>query len=315
MADASPAANQFWLLTGEVPTGPFTVAQIHAMLASGKATWQTSASPLGDGTWRPLLQIPGIGPGTKSTHRAQPITPAPTPIEVPITEARPASPSSAPSAAPATSPGVEAAVGFVVLVVLGLLGWLAYEWIRPLTATEVCKKLDTVQTPIEAKKYVTPRMYAVIETMLADPAPSDPNDTFEWTQETDGLLPNTKRVGFRGSWFVAEAGKRVRVQGHCNVVMSDGWKVDDMVFTGVDGASLPAPVSLADEVLKTKSTANQTKPATDANRERRNRNTLAGLAIAGWALIKGGGLKVIGVVALGVLGALAAAWRGSRRSG
>lgn len=64
-------------------------------------------------------------------------------------------------------------------------------------------------------------MYAVIETMFAEPAPSDPNDTFEWTQEIDGLLPNAKRVGFRGSWYVAEAGKRVRVQGHCNVVMSD----------------------------------------------------------------------------------------------
>lgn len=88
-----------------------------------------------------------------------------------------------------------------------------------------------------------------------------------------------------------------------------------MVFTGVDGASLPAPVSLADEVLKSKPSANQGKPATDVNRERRNRNTLAGLAIAGWALLKGGGLKVIGVVALGVIGAIAASWRSSRRSG
>lgn len=312
MADASPAANQFWLLTGEAPTGPFTVAQIHAMLASGKATWQTSASPVGEGTWRPLMQIPGIGPGTETTARSEPGTFVPKPIEEPRIETPQANPAPVPNAATATSPGVEAATGFVVLVVLGLLGWLAYEWIRPLTATEVCKKLDTVQTPVEAKKYVTPRMYAVMEAMFADPAPSDPNDTFEWTQETNGLFPNTKRVGFRGSWYVAEAGKRVRVQGHCNVVESDGWKVDDMVFTGVDGASLPAPVSLADEVLKTKPSANQTKPATDANRERRNRNTLAGLAIAGWALIKGGGLKVIGVVALGVIGAIAAAWRSKR---
>jgi hypothetical protein len=31
------------------------------------------------------------------------------------------------------------------------------------------------------------------------------------------------------------------------VVKSDGWKVDDMVFTGVEGVSLPGPVSLVDE--------------------------------------------------------------------
>jgi hypothetical protein len=225
----------------------------------------------------------------------------------------PGDPSPAPEFASAASPKSEAAVGFVVLVVLGVLGWLIYEWVRPLSATEVCKKLDTVQTLAEAKNYLTPRMYAVFEAMLAEPPP-DPNDTFEWTHETDGLYPDTKRVGFRGSWYDAEAGKRVRVNGHCNVVKSDGWKVDDMVFTAVDGQTLPVSFSVADEVLKSKPSPDRTKAAADANRDRRNRNTLAGLAFAGWALVKGGGLKVVGVVALGILGAIAAAWRSSRRS-
>ena len=40
---------------------------------------------------------------------------------------------------------------------------------------------------------------------------------------------------------------RVRVEGHFVVVKSDGWKVDDAVLTGVEGASLPGPVSLVDE--------------------------------------------------------------------
>ena len=319
MADASPAANQFWLLTGEVPSGPFTVSQIHEMIASGKATWQTSASLVGEGTWRPLLRIPGIGPTNESVIRPEsPPPPAPCPPPAPSPEPvpldLPVDPSPSPLFAPAGSPKSEAAVGFVVLVVLGVLGWFIYEWVRPLSATEVCKKLDTVQTSAEAKNYVTPRMYAVIEAMLAEPTPPDPNDTFEWTHENDGLYPDTKRVGFRGSWYVAEAGKRVRVNGHCNVVKSDGWKVDDMVFTSVDGQTLPVSFSLADEVLKSKPSANQPKAASDVNRDRRNRNTLGGLAFAGWALVKGGGLKVVGVVALGVLGAIAAAWRSSRRS-
>jgi hypothetical protein len=44
--DAQPP-TQFWLLTGEVPAGPFTVAQVHAELAAGRATWQTPACPVG----------------------------------------------------------------------------------------------------------------------------------------------------------------------------------------------------------------------------------------------------------------------------
>ena len=55
MPDASsPPNEQFWLLTGEVPIGPFTVAQIHAKLASGDVMWQTPACPVGGNTW---LQI------------------------------------------------------------------------------------------------------------------------------------------------------------------------------------------------------------------------------------------------------------------
>jgi hypothetical protein len=60
---ATPAA-QFWLMTGEVPSGPFTVEQVHAEVAAGRATWQTLACPVGtaDTTWRPLVQTAGIGP-------------------------------------------------------------------------------------------------------------------------------------------------------------------------------------------------------------------------------------------------------------
>lgn len=62
MPDAQPTTDQFWLLTGDVPSGPFTVAQVHAKLATGDATWQTPACAVGGGQWLPLLQTPGIGP-------------------------------------------------------------------------------------------------------------------------------------------------------------------------------------------------------------------------------------------------------------
>ncbi len=60
---ATPAA-QFWLMTGVVPSGPFTVDQVHAEVAAGRATWQMLACPVGtaDATWRPLVQTAGVGP-------------------------------------------------------------------------------------------------------------------------------------------------------------------------------------------------------------------------------------------------------------
>lgn len=62
MSDAPAPHERFWLLTGEVPGGPFTVAQVHAELDAGRATWQTPACPVGGSTWLPLVQTPGIGP-------------------------------------------------------------------------------------------------------------------------------------------------------------------------------------------------------------------------------------------------------------
>ncbi len=44
MPDAPSTTYQFWLLTGDVPTRLFTVAQIHDKLAAGDATWQTPAN-------------------------------------------------------------------------------------------------------------------------------------------------------------------------------------------------------------------------------------------------------------------------------
>jgi hypothetical protein len=140
-------------------------------------------------------------------------------------------------------------IGILVLLVAGVgygVYW-AYEQLRPYTATEVCKKLDEVKTAAEARKYTTPRMHPFVDASYADKSAVDPNMTFEWTEEVDGPQANTKLVGFRGAMFVPEAGQRVRMEGHCRVVRADGWKVDDMIVTGVEGASLPAPVSLVDE--------------------------------------------------------------------
>lgn len=332
-----PPAEQFWLLTGEVPSGPFTVAQVHAELAAGRANWQTPACPVGGAVWLPLVRTPGIGPtagpdaarpeispgasaaepldppveakpdgrfwllvGTETTGPFRPseiryklqtgeLSPdakarrVGTEVWIPLTEAvgalpprPPAIPKASPaadtapagtaaatppappagsSASPSTPEGkaelVGAAIGIGIILLLiagvGYGAYWAYEQIRPYTATEVCKKLDEVKTAAEARKYTTSRMHPFVDASYADKSARDPNMTFEWTEEVDGPQANTKLVGFRGSMFVTEAGQRVRMEGHCRVVRADGWKVDDMIVTGVEGASHPGPVSLVDE--------------------------------------------------------------------
>ncbi len=285
MPDAQPPADQFWLLAGDVPTGPFTVAQVHGRLAAGDATWQTPACPVGGGKWLPLLETPGIGPNGSipgdtaeqpTPPKLVPEPPAPQPGKpVPATPTRSrATPPPLPEAPPApvaeppvvSSPaprpaerskeelvGLIAGIGILVLLVavVGAAGYGIYQWVRPPTATEVCKELDAAKTAAEAKKHVTPKMYPLIDAIFADKSALDPNDTYEWTQEIDGPRADTKLVGFRGSVFVPEAGRRVRLEAHFVMVRSDGWKVDDMVMTGVEGESLPGPVSMVDEHRRT----------------------------------------------------------------
>jgi hypothetical protein len=283
MPDAvSRPTEQFWLLTGEVPSGPFTVAQIHDKLATGDATWQTPACPVGGSAWLPLVRVRGIGPVAPEPAAEAPaiktgeVTPLPTPpamppqhpsadppapvrapplpftssppVPPPATPAVPSEPAPVPAAPKSEFVGIGIGIGVLLLLLAGVGYGVYWTWeqLRPATATEVCKKLDEVKTAADAKKYVTPRMHPLIDAMFAEGV-SNPNDHAEWTQEIDGPRPDTKLVGFRGTYFVPEAGRRVRIEAHFVVVKSDGWKVDDMVITGVEGASLPGPVSLVDE--------------------------------------------------------------------
>lgn len=69
----------YWLMIGDIPQGPFDVAQIQAKLASGEATWQTQACPVGGSTWLPLVQTPGIAPSLPTQEH-----PAIPPVSPPI---------------------------------------------------------------------------------------------------------------------------------------------------------------------------------------------------------------------------------------
>jgi len=191
------------------------------------------------------------------------------------------------------------------------VAYLVYREIRPLTAMDVCKKWGEAKTPADAKNYVTPRFYQLLEALDSAKSPSDPNDTFDWTQEIDGPQPSTKLVGFHGTWFDQEVGKRVRVEGHLRVVgTADGWKIDDMVFTGMEGLSLPGPVSLGDEFKRsggppksaTPGTSPSKTPSTSTSKSPPTStvNTLAALIKWGYEKFGWPGAVLLGVVVVAV---------------
>jgi hypothetical protein len=137
----------------------------------------------------------------------------------------------------------------MALGALGILGWLGYqvnEWLRPYTPMEVCQKLQEAKTPLEAKNYTTPRMQTWIEQVYKEQTPEDPNDQFEFTRETEGPQLGIKMVGFRGSTWFPEVGQRKKMEGYFRLILSSGWKIDDMVFTGVEGMALEKPVSIVE---------------------------------------------------------------------
>lgn len=360
MSDDRSRDVRYWLLTGEVPAGPFSVAELHASLASGKATWQTLACPVGGGAWVPLLRMPGFGPSASEERAApaagesdspspvirnEPIWPAPAPDAAAVAAAAVVAPASAPApaytypmahAAPTATPpepsapapatsGFEIAAGLAVIaaILFGVVaaGYGLYEWIRPLSATEVCHKFDEAKTAADTKKFATPRMHPLIDFLYAQKSPNDPNDAFEWTQEVDGPRADTKLVGFRGSTFDAEAGKRVNLEGCFLMVRADGWKVDDFIITGFEGVSLPAPFSFVDDLRRSTAPAGAPGSPKPAPTDNSTKQTLTAATLAAnnlknktWFqnLPAGGKKGVVGGIGVGILAVVGGVWNWAR---
>jgi len=308
-----PPDDRYWLLTGDAPTGPFTVAEVLARLAGGDLAWDTRACPVGRSEWRPLVQTPGIGPVAPAPPADTPAPPAvatagPTPVSAPAEAyAATAGPTSAPATGTVPRSGTTPWLAVVAVLAAGAIpGWFIYRAVRPDTATEVCQKVDEASTPAEARRYLTPRMYPVYKALHADKTLDDPNDVYEYTREVDDPRPNTRLVRIRGSSFVAALGRRGRIEGHILVVgpggwsaglfKTDGWRVDDIVVTAVDGVPLPAPMSFVDEFRRS-------PPAARAGAKAA---TPAGAGLDAWWERNKGWLKDAGTVAVGL--AIAYGW-------
>lgn len=129
---------RYWLLTGEVPSGPFTVAEIHAKLAAQEATWETPACAVGGSTWLPLLRTAGVGPAavpsgdtpqprSASNRPASPPNAAPPPPLVPARRPDEPVPSEQPAGPPRAGAKrvLESLGGVLVLLILGGILWRA----------------------------------------------------------------------------------------------------------------------------------------------------------------------------------------------
>ena len=94
-----PPPVRYWVLTGDVPNGPFDIQQLYAKLASGEIAGVTQVCPFGGNSWFPLSSIPGIVPVAPSpiphdTSRPEAVTARPRtltgiPITIPITRGSP----------------------------------------------------------------------------------------------------------------------------------------------------------------------------------------------------------------------------------
>lgn len=246
-----------------MPAGPFTPDQVRAELAAGRATGQTPACPVGGTAWAPVVDTPGLGPpsiaSTPASESGLPPADAVTPAPA---AGSPEGDSSAERVGVAVGIGIIVVVAVALIVGLGYGVYGLYEWVRPYTPTEVCTRLAQAESADEAKRFATPRMTAVIDAIFADDSEADPDDTFEVLQETDGPTPTVKFVGFRGSFFDPVVGQRIKMEGQFRLVLSSGWKVDDITIRTYDGAALPQPVSLVDAQQKSTNQFALSKPLT-----------------------------------------------------
>jgi hypothetical protein len=70
-------APRYWLMSGSVPAGPFDVRQLHEKLAAGEIDWRTRVCLVGGDAWIPLIEAPGLGPGSPDDASRSSIRPEP----------------------------------------------------------------------------------------------------------------------------------------------------------------------------------------------------------------------------------------------
>lgn len=244
--------TRYWLLTGEVPTGPATVGEIHTRIAQGTMTWQTKVCRVGDANWVPFLDVSGLStvagtsPPTPVISESVAI-PSPQSTEPPreINVPNPLPQTRVSTRRQFVKDSYDLKKIVIFLTVIGVV-YFSVKSLWPKSPREVSELFNSAQTAEEARKYSTSYLSRAIDEMFINSQPPDPNDTFEWTH--DAPVPGTNNqyyVGCQLKLFIPEAGRRVQIEAVFHCLNVDGWKVNDVIIFRADGQALPQPFSLA----------------------------------------------------------------------
>ena len=234
--------SRYWILSDGPPTGPFDVAEIQAKLASSEFTPEMKYCRVGDQEWLPLSNF--ATQSTSSDDAAAVATGAAANADRDPTPGSPVPPASS-TAPPLGKPaiGSDIVIGAGVLATVLLLIGLAIWWLTPRQVVERFVAADTLG---ELTKYSTTNLHSALRAMDNLDDTSDPADRFELTQDRPapaGIGGHYVGCSFR--FRDPETNVITLGAGYFHLIEVDGWKIEDIYFTAVNGEALEAPYSIA----------------------------------------------------------------------
>lgn len=228
---------RYSILSDGPPLGPFAADEIRAKLAAQEFTSGMKFCPVGTRDWLPLERFPTE---EASSDAAAPVS------TVSAAEPKQGSTFASIMASLPIWMRNEAVLGGIVLAaVLAAIG-LAIWWLTPLTPRQVVERFIAADTLSELTKYSTKNLHLALRAMQSLDDTSDPADRFELTQ--DRPAPAAIRGHYVGCSFRfrdPETNMITVGAGYFHLIDADGWKIEDIYFTAVNGESLEAPYSIA----------------------------------------------------------------------
>ena len=285
---------RYWILSDGPPLGPFAANEIRAKLAAQEFTTAMKFCSVGEREWLPLERFPAE---EASSGDVAPVSTAS------AVESKQGSTFASIMASLPMWMRNEAVLGGIVLTaVLAVIG-LAIWWLTPLTPRQVVERFVAADTLSESMKYATVNLRPALRAMESVDEDSDPADRFELTQ--DRAAPAAiggHYVGCSFRYRDAEAKQLIHGAGYFHLIQADGWKVEDLYFTAVNGEALEAPYSLARNYRTLFPPPPKPAPSgTVGGSQRPNQFFIH--AIVRWMIngLKGGGGKLLAGLALAVL--------------
>lgn len=111
----------------------------------------------------------------------------------------------------------------------------------PLEPREVCRRLFDAQTESEFKKYATLKLQPALIALSKFDEDSDAEYELLGEEET---AAGGRLVGFR--MVGTDQGKPVSMDGYLHLLeLDEGWRVDELYFTGFDGQAVDQPIPLS----------------------------------------------------------------------